>query len=688
MKGGDVLAFKEWNIAEYDKNEAQNILDNYNVDALTAVLLASRGITSDEQIAELFSDDYTLIDPFTLPDMDIAVERISDAIEKGEKIAIFGDFDADGVTSTALLYLYLKSTGADVIYYVPDRNKEGYGLNINAVKNFISQDVKLIITVDNGISAFDEVAFANENNIDVVVTDHHMQGDILPEAVAIVNPHRIDSECEYCEWAGVGVAFKLICALHGDEDEIIKKYSDLVCIGTIADIVSVLGENRVLIKEGLKLINNTKRLGIAALKGVAGLTGKELNSGDIAFGISPRINASGRIGSAMKAVKLLITEDKDEAIKLANEINEYNSQRISIENKIVEEAYDMIKNQELTNKRIIVLCGYGWNSGVSGIVASKICEKYGKPCIVIADNGEEVLKGSCRSLNGFSIFEALSACYECLVQFGGHTLAAGLSIKRDRVKEFDSLINDYAAKMFRYMPSAHLNIDFKINPASINTSLLSSIRAFQPFGMNNPKPVFAVFKAKLTNISSISGNRHIRLSFVKNNTSFTAVYFNHSTFDVPFSVGNYLDLAVTLEKNEYYGKTTVSIIIKDIHFSGVPDENLIIGRQVFENFVRNESNKKEISYINLNREHIAIVYRYIRANNGWAFSYEDLYSAIKSPDINYAQLLLSIEIMKELELLFEDPVDDRIDLPIQPQKVKIENSKIFQKMTKLFNEQL
>ena len=682
----NALAFKKWNIAEYDKQKAQSILENFNVDALTAILLASRGITDDEQIISLFSDEYNLIDPFTLPDMDIAVERIGTAVENGEKIGIFGDFDADGVTSTALMYLYLKSVGADVVFYLPVRNKEGYGLNFSAIDNFISQNVSLIITVDNGISAFDEIAYANEKGIDVVVTDHHMQGDILPDAVAIVNPHRKDSECEYSEWAGVGVAFKLVCALNGDEEEIIEKYSDLVCIGTIADIVSVLGENRALIKEGLKLINNTKRLGIAALKGVAGLTGRELNSGDIAFAISPRINASGRVGSAMKAVKLLITEDKDEAISLADEINEYNAQRISIENKIVEEAFEIIKNQQLYNNRVIVISGYGWNNGVSGIVASKICEKYGKPCIVIADNGEEILKGSCRSLKGFSIFEALSACCDSLVQFGGHTLAAGLSIKRDKLKEFDALINDYAAKMHRYMPSPQLNIDFKINPASINTSILSSINAFQPFGMNNPKPVFAIFKAKLTNISSISGNRHLRLSFVKNDTSFTAVYFNHSTFDIPFSAGNYLDLAVTLEKNEYYGKTTVSIIIKDIHFSGVPDDNLVIGRQVYENFVRDEANKKEVNYINLNREHIAIVYRYIRSNNGWAFSYEDLYSAIGSPDINYAQVLLSIEIMKELELLFEDPVDNRIDLPIEPKRVEIPDSKIFKKMTELYNQ--
>lgn len=679
------MSYKKWNISKYDKQKAQEILDNYNVDALTAVLLASRSITEQEQIEEFFSDDFLLIDPFTLPDMDLAVQRIGDAIDNNEKIAIFGDFDADGVTSTALLYLYLKSVGADVTYMVPDRNKDGYGLNKNAIDLFAKNNVNLIITVDNGIAALDEVAYAKDKNIDTVVTDHHMQAEILPDAVAVVNPHRYDSECEYKDWAGVGVAFKLVCALNGDDDEIIEEYADLVAIGTIADIVPILGENRYLIKKGLKLINDSKRLGVVALKGVAGVNGKELTSGDIAFVLSPRINAAGRIGSAMKAVKLLITDSSDEAISLAEEINEYNAQRISIENKIVEQAEDIIKERELYNNRVIVLCGYGWNSGVSGIVASKICDRYGKPCIVIADTGEDVLKGSCRSLEGFSIFDALNACSASLVQFGGHTLAAGLSIKRKNIEEFDELINNYASKMFRYMPTPSLNIDFKINPASIDTSVLKSIEMFQPFGMGNPKPVFAVFKAKLISISGISGNRHLKLLLDKNGTSFNAIYFNHSTFDVPFKRGDYLDLALTLERNEYYGKVSVSMFIKDIHFSGVPDENLITGRQVFENFVRNECNSKEINFINLTREHIAIVYKYIRNNNGWSFDYEDLYASIRSPQINYAQLLLSIEIMKELELLFEDPVDSRIDLPIEPKRVEIPDSKIYQKMSDLYN---
>lgn len=681
------MAYKKWSLSDYDKDSAKELMNMYDIDAVTAVLLASRGITDNSKIEAILSDDYELIDPFTLPDMDLAVERIGAAIDEGEKIAIFGDFDADGVTSTALLYLYLKSCGARVSYYIPDRKKEGYGLNIGAVEKFSNEGVSLIITVDNGISANDAVAFANEKNIDVVVTDHHMQSEVLPDAVAIVNPHRNDSECEYSDWAGVGVAFKLICALEGSEEQIIDEYADLICIGTIADIVPVLGENRYLIKKGLELINNPKRLGIAALKGVAGASGKELTSGDIAFVLSPRINAAGRVGSASKAVELLITDDSDIALKLADEINEFNAQRIKIENEMFDDADYYLKSETENHDRVLVLCGRGWNSGVSGIVASNICEKYGKPCIIIADNGEEVLKGSCRSIKGFSIFDALNACCDSLVQFGGHTLAAGLSIKRDNIDEFRELINDYASKMFRYMPCAEINIDFKINPASINLDTLSSVNLFQPFGMGNPKPVFGIYKVQIINVAPVSGNKHTKLTLVKNDTTFSAMYFGHSTDAIPFRRGDIVDLAVTLEKNEYYGKISVSLFIKSIRYSGVSDDNFIGGKGVFENFMRDEINKKEIRYISTNRDNIAQIYLFLRDNNGWGYSFEELYMNLKPSKMNFSQMLLSLEIMKDLELVVDDRVRGRLDLPIQREKVNIPDSKIFQKMNKLLNSQ-
>ena len=677
------MAFKKWHVSDYDKQVAKNLMEENNIDAVTAVLLASRSITDSEQIAMFFEDNVEFTDPFTLPDMDIAVERIGQAIDNGENIAIFGDFDADGVTSTALLYSYLKSVGATVTYYVPDRIKEGYGLNMNAVKQFKQQNVSLIITVDNGISAYDEVAFANENGIDVVVTDHHMQGGLLPEAVAVVNPHRNDCACEYSDWAGVGVAFKLVCALAGDEEEILKEYADLVCIGTVADVVPVLGENRYLIKRGLQSINNTKRLGIAALKGVAGAGDKTLTATDIAFVISPRINAAGRIGSASAAVELLITEDADTAIRLAEEINDYNSKRIAIETKMFEDACEILSDDTYTSDRVLVLCCEGWNSGISGIVASKICEKYGKPCIIIADTGEPVLKGSCRSIKGFSIFDALGASCDSLVQFGGHTLAAGLSIKREKVDEFRTLINDYASKMFRYMPVPEINIDFKINPASISLDTYYSIERFAPFGMNNPKPILGIYKACILNISPISGNKHIKISLVKNNTTFSVIYFGYSTSSVPFKKGDIVDLAISIEKNEYYGKPTVSLFLKGIRYNGFSDDNILGGLRIYENFLRGETNKKEISHIVTDRNNIAQIYRFIRHNNGWKFSKEELYMNLRPTIMNFSQMCLSLDIMIELGIVVYDVDRGRIDLPIEPMKVNIPDSRLYKKMLEL-----
>lgn len=680
------MAYKKWNLAKYDKKDAEFLADEYNFDPVTAILLASRGITQEDKIRALFNTSNELIDPYLLPDMDIAVERIGIALDSGEKIAVFGDFDADGVTSTALLYLYLKSAGAEVIYYIPDRNTEGYGLNCGAIDKFSSDGISLIITVDNGISAFREVAYANEKNIDVVITDHHMQNDALPEAVAIVNPHRTDSECEYTDWAGVGVTFKLVCALDGNEEEMLNLYSDLVAIGTVADIVSTLGENRILINEGLKSINNTGRIGIAALKGVAGVTDKTLTSGDIAFVLSPRLNAAGRMGSAMRAVKLLISDDTDEAISLAEDINASNAERIEVENKIFAQAESLLsENEEMNLSRVLVICSKGWNNGVSGIVASKIVEKYGKPCIIIADNGnDEVLKGSCRSLNGFSIFDALVATESMLEQFGGHTLAAGLSVKRKNVDEFRVAINDYAGRMFHYMPCSELNIDFKINPASINLDTLAAINLFQPFGMNNSKPLFGLYKMQLINISPMSGNKHIKLTLAKNGATVYALYFNHSTYDIPYEKGDIINCAVSLEKNEYYGKVSVSIFVKDIKISGADDDELIFGRQTFENFKRGELLGDEIMKIAVDRDNIAQIYIFLKNNNGWGFSYESLYMKLLPRRMNFSQMLLSLEVMKELGLVIESK--GRIDLPIEAQRVNIPDSPSFQQMVELLEK--
>ncbi len=679
-----MLSFKKWNIMKYNRDQANIIAEEYGYDAVIAIMLSAKGITDKQEIDAFFSDENELIDPFTLPDMDIAVERIGTALDNGEKIAVFGDFDADGITSTALLYLYLTDCGGDVQYYIPDRNKEGYGLNKAAIDAFHSDGVSLIITVDNGIAAADEVNYANEIGIDVVITDHHMQSDFIPNAVAVVNPHRRDSICKYCEWAGVGVTFKLVCALNGDEDEIIEKYSDLTAIGTIADVVSVCGENRILIKKGLKKINASKRLGIVALKGVSGMISKTIDSVNLAFGICPRINAAGRMGSAERAVKLLITEDGDEAVRLAEEISQANSDRIDVETEMFNDADEYIHTHpEILYDRILVLSGKGWNPGVGGIVASKLVEKYGKPCIVISETDDDTVKGSCRSINGFSIFEALSSASSLLEQFGGHTLAAGFSIKKENIDDFRIAVNDYAEKMFHNMPVPQIDIDFKLNPASVNLNTLESLNAFQPFGTDNTKPVLGLYKMEILNITSVSGNKHVKLTLFKNGVTIQALYFNHSSFHLPFMRGDIVNCAVTLEKNEYYGRVNVSVFIKDIKLSVCDDDDIISGRQLFNNFMTDNLSDGEIDRIAVERDDIAIVYRWIKHFNGWGYSYEDLYIRMNVPSLNFAQFLISVEIMKQIGVIIEDTESGRLDLPIEAVKMKLTDSEIYNKMCSL-----
>lgn len=676
------MAFKPWKLSEFDRDEANNLIEKYECGAVTALLLSSRGITKDEDVRAFFSDSAELIDPFTLPDMDIAVDRIATAMDMGEKICVYGDFDADGITSTALLYSYLRNNGADVTYYIPDRMKEGYGLNNDAIKHLSdTRNIDLLITVDNGITANEQIDYAISLGIDVVVTDHHMQVGDLPNAVAVVDPHRFDSECEYDAWAGVGVVFKLVCALDGDEDIVLQEYSDLAAIGTVADIVSLLGENRNIVKYGLKRINASSRLGLGTLRGLIGAYDKEITSNEISFQIAPRLNASGRMGDASRAVELLITDDADIAVSLAEEICEANTQRVSIENDILEAAVSEIEENEIYRNKIIVARGYDWHSGVVGIVASKLVERYSKPCIVLnIDKDNEIAVGSCRSVEGFSIFEALCSCNDLLVKFGGHTMAAGLSVKLSDLDEFIKRINKYASDNYYIMPSHSLNVDFKINPSSISVDMLKELDAFKPFGADNAVPVFGLCKMKILAINSLSDNKHIKFTLAKGDKTIHALYFGHSTFDVPFQKGDLVNVAVTLERSYYYGKETVSVLIKSIKYYGPKDEELIYQKNVFENWYLNKLQQKDLSLINVSRKEVAIVYRFLRYYNGWEFDYEGMYALLSKYDITFVQMLLCIDIMVELGLVYHDTSRCRIDIPIEPKKVDLNNSRILRKI--------
>lgn len=672
---------KKWIVSECNRDIAAEIAENCGVDPFAAYLLVARGLT-DEFLVESFLYDTDISDPFLLPDMEKACERIRSAIENGEKITVFGDYDADGVTSTALLYSYLSKNGANVDYYIPDRAGEGYGMNIDAVESLKERGTSLIITVDNGISAIEEIERAKELSIDVVVTDHHQCGEILPDAVAVVDPHRKDYDIEFREWAGVGVAFKLVSALADcDAYELLDEYGDILAIGTIADIVSLKGENRILVRSGLSVLNDayesgTLRKGLKALIDESG-TNKNMTSMSAAFRIAPRINAAGRMGSANRAIKLLLTDDVEEANLLASEIGSANSERQSTESGITEAAEKYIEEHpEIKFARVIVVDGEEWHQGVIGIVASRLCEKYGKPCIVVSKSGD-VAKGSGRSVEGFSLYDALYYCKDILVQYGGHKLAAGLTVKTKNIDEFRALVNEYAEKIEQVTPM--LRIDCKLNPASVSLDLLSSISVLEPFGAENPQPLFGLFGMKITGIQPVGSNKHIRLTVNKNGVNLPVMLFSVAPEDFPYCVSDVVDLAIRLSQNEYMGETKVSIQVKDIKLSVMDDDKVQQSLLLFESFRRGDILTDEQKKILLpDRDFCGNVYRFLRANNGFSGNEEVMCVRLGLKEEKLATLKIALDMFIELQVIILQ--NGKYFLPAQQNKVVLENSVLYQSL--------
>ena len=679
---------KKWIVSPCDRELAADIAENCGIEPFAALLLCARGLT-DEFEVESFLFDTELIDPFTLPDMEKACERVHKAVDEGERITVFGDYDADGVTSTALMYSFLSSRGAVVDYYIPDRAEEGYGMNNCAIDALKERGTSLIITVDNGISAIDEIEYAKSLGIDVVVTDHHKVGEVLPDAVAVVDPHREDSLCEFSEWAGVGVAFKFICAFDNDFGyELLEEYGDLVALGTVADIVSVKSENRIIVRSGLAFINaalddGTLRKGLKALADVSDNSGA-VNSLSLAFRFSPRINAAGRLGSAEKALKLLLSDDEEEARLIAEEISQLNAQRQSTEGAITEEAIKIIENNsDIKHRRVIVVSGNGWHQGVIGIVASRIAEKYGKPCIVISENGD-VARGSGRSIEGFSLYDALSYCADMLVQYGGHTLAAGLSIDNDKIDAFRDKINEYAQKAEPV--TGVLHIDCKLNPAGIDVDMVSSLQILEPFGADNPQPLFGLYAMELSGVQGVGNGKHTRLTLKKKNANITAILFSVSPADFPYVIGDKVDVAVKLSENEYMGRAQVSIQVKDIRLSEYNEDKVIEAERLYEAF----SSKKELSgefigKIFVDRDFCGNVYRFIKNHNGWGSSHEMLCYRLGLPEERVSDCEIALDVLCELGIIILK--EGKYTLPSENIKVSLENSSVFRRVLQINNRQ-
>lgn len=647
---------KVWSVAKVNKERAIAMANKLEIPPLLAMMLDIRGITKEEDVINFLQENKDFSDPFLMKDMDKAVERITTAVENGEKICVYGDYDADGVTSTSLLYSYLRdSLGADVMFYIPTRTGEGYGMNKGAVDKIHSQGVTLIITVDNGISAREEIDYGNTLGIDTVITDHHMPSGAIPNAVAVVNAHQKDDKSPFKDFSGVGVAFKLVMAIEGeyaDVDSLLENFSDIATLGTIGDIVPLVGENRTLVKNGLRHIQNSDRIGINAMKQESGIAEKEINSSNVAFTLVPRINAGGRLGSSEKSVNLLLTEDEDEAVTIADKLGMDNRERQSIEKEILASIDEEVRRTpNIVNDKILVFAGKGWHQGVVGIVASRIKDIYDKPTIIIGIDDDGVARGSGRSVEGFSLCDAVFACSEHLTHYGGHPMAVGISLEKEKINDFRKAINAYCKDI--KMPYNILHIDCKLNPNQLDLSILDSLSYIEPCGASNPSPIFGLYNMTVIATKEMGNGKHMRITLSRGQGQVPvyAVYFNHNFQSCSYRNGDIVDVAVSLDRNIYNGQENLSVIIKDIKYSQSNNEELIDSERIFDKFAkRYKLTKNEVMSILPTRNDFAYVYRFLKQNKGFIYGEYALVNALNYK-ISMGKLIVILYSMKELGLI-------------------------------------
>lgn len=552
---------RQW-IFQDEKND-QLITDKIDEETgggrLLSGVLQARGIKSGAEAKAFLSPDDEEYDPYLLPDIALFLNRVKRARGADEKICVYGDYDADGITATAIMMNALLKFGIkNITKYLPDRENDGYGLNKAAIDFLYSENVSLIITVDCGISSVEEVIYAKSLGIDVLVTDHHNCPEVLPDAVAVINPKKASSSYPYRDLAGAGVAYKIAEALIPGETEFFLPFA---AIGTVADVVALKGENRTIVKKGLEALNAAPGLGIAALYAAAGKSG-DITGVDIAFIIAPRINSSGRMDRADIAYDLLTTDDKEKAEVLASKLCELNDARRSEEQRIYKEAVEKIKEESLADDEVIVVGGEGWNAGVIGIVAARITEAAYKPCAVITYDGE-IGKASARSIEGFNLFDALESAKDSLSKFGGHALAAGFSLEKEKEGALRRALNRYAAENLKESDKIrYVKIDLRLSPEDITVQNIEKLTLLEPTGAENPKPVFALIDCKITDMRTMSEGKHLKLFVEKDGYTLEAVRFNIGQAAKKLYTGKRVHLAGSLEVNSFNGRP--QMILSDI----------------------------------------------------------------------------------------------------------------------------
>ena len=559
---------KKWEFYNSDEKLVNEICEKYNLNKVIGKIIVNRHVVNDEDVRIFITptrDDFH--NPFLFKGMDIAVDRIIKAINNKEKILIYGDYDVDGITSTTVLKKYLMDRGISVDTYIPNRLHEGYGLNKKAIDTIKERNIDLIITVDCGISAIEEVDYAVRLGMDVIVTDHHEVGEKLPNALAVIDAKRKDNTYPFRALAGVGVVFKLIQALSIKleiKPEEYLKYLDLVCVGTISDIVPLEGENRTIAKLGLMLIKVTRNLGLRELIKSSGY--KEIDSNTISFGVAPRINACGRMGHEEEALKLFLAEDLESATKITKELNEYNTLRQSTEKAIYEEAVQQIEKNHLDENNSIVLGGKGWHHGVIGIVSSKVTDKYYKPSILLSFE-DNIAKGSGRSVPGFDLYEGLAKCEDLLEKYGGHSMAVGLTLKKENLENFKERFEQIAKEknIKELVPIIYIDDELKLK--DINMDLVKSLSILEPFGEANKVPLFLIKNLKIDSIRALSEGRHLKLTLRDENFVINAIGFELGYLAEEYRIGDRIDVVGTLEINSFNGFSSIQINMKDIRKS-------------------------------------------------------------------------------------------------------------------------
>ena len=555
------LKYGIWNTQPLEAG-AVNALVSGGYPPLPAMVLASRGLTDPKKAAAYLSCDAELYDPFLMTDMDKAVARVQQAIDRGEKIAVFGDYDVDGITSTCMLTDFLRRRGGNCVSYIPSRLEEGYGLNPIAIEQLSAEGVNLIISVDCGITAIAEAELCREKGIDLVITDHHECKDRLPAAVAVVDPHRPDGGYPHKNLSGVGVAFKLACALCGDQEAVLREYADMVCLGTVADVMLLQGENRVFVARGLESLRSTRRPGFAALMRESGCASETVSASTIGYNLAPRINAAGRMGQIDLALNLFLTDDEEEAADLARKLCDLNRQRQAVESQIYSQAVSMLPEGQ--PPEAIVLADDSWHQGVVGIVASRMAEEYCCPAFLICLDGEHG-KASSRSFGGFNLFSSLTALAPLLESYGGHELAAGFTIARSNIMRFRQEICALAAEYYLGSgPRTVLDVDCIIPPELMTVRSIDALSLLEPCGNGCPKPVFAMERMTVERITMVGGGRHMRLRLRTGHHTLNAIYFSATPESVSIEQGDLVDVAFNAQINEFRGERTVQMNVLDI----------------------------------------------------------------------------------------------------------------------------